>query len=185
MKRSQRSLLPQPQAIFIAWTSSYSKFVYICFIYGLNILWCYIFLQLFHGPDQNLQRGLPYNHVPFRPAGSEHQLLIRIHHGERPIRDRYNYIPDQYWTLITHCWAGDPLTCPTIAKVWKSLWTRSLGLHVWIGWLLWCKGSTNNLLKWISKDKTHVEYCMLYDSRLDSRLDWCDIRKIRNLLKLT
>jgi len=84
-------------------------------IYSLGIL----LLQLFHGPDKDTRRGQPYNHIPSQEG--DYPLLVRICNGDRPRRARYNFIPDQYWTLMTRCWAGDPLERPDIAEVGRLL----------------------------------------------------------------
>lgn len=76
------------------------------------------FLKLFHGRDTELQKRIPYNHFRFRNgAGQELRLLRLIHAGERPIRERYRPIPDQYWAIICQCWEGKPEMRPTIEKV--------------------------------------------------------------------
>ncbi|KIM81493.1 hypothetical protein PILCRDRAFT_821279 [Piloderma croceum F 1598] len=86
-------------------------------IFSLGIL----FLQLFHGPDQDTQRGLPYNHIPFSPNTGDYPLLVRIHSGERPRRELYEYMYDQHWSLIERCWAGNPSERPSIAEVLEDL----------------------------------------------------------------
>lgn len=79
-------------------------------------------IQLFHGPDQNVQSRLPYNHVRLR-SGTEYdfRLLRRIHSGERPIRERYQPMHDQHWVLMCHCWHVDPSARPDIAYVVNNL----------------------------------------------------------------
>jgi len=86
-------------------------------IFSMGIL----LLQLFHGPDQNEQRGRPYNHVPYNEASGDHSLLVRIHEGERPLRQRYNLIQDLHWILMQRCWAANPLERPEIAEVLQNL----------------------------------------------------------------
>jgi len=85
-------------------------------IFSLGML----LLQLFHGPDPDKQRGLPYNHVRFVPR-FDTALVTRICKGERPQRSRYNYMEDQHWELITKCWAGEPGNRPSITEVHDSL----------------------------------------------------------------
>lgn len=86
-------------------------------IYSLGIL----YLQLFHGPDKNEKRGRPYNHVPYSSATGDYSLLLRIHNGERPIRERYNYIQDPHWLLMQRCWANNPWDRPRISEVLRAL----------------------------------------------------------------
>jgi len=86
-------------------------------IFSMGIL----LLQLFHGPDQNKQRGRPYNHVPYNEATGDYALLVRIHEGERPLRQRYNPIQDLYWILMQRCWAANLLERPDIAEVLQKL----------------------------------------------------------------
>jgi len=85
-------------------------------IFSLGML----LLQLFHGPDQDKQRRLPYNHVRFI-AHFDTALVKRIREGDRPQRDRYNYMEDQHWELITKCWAGAPEERPSVKEVHASL----------------------------------------------------------------
>jgi len=85
-------------------------------IFSLGIL----LLQLFHGPDDNKQRGLPYNHFRFLPY-LDIELMLCIIDGERPIRDRYYFIEDHHWRLICKCWAGNPDERPTIEQVQEEL----------------------------------------------------------------
>jgi serine/threonine protein kinase len=83
-------------------------------IFSLGIL----FLQLFHGPDADLQSGLPYNQARLRNGtGYDLRLLRRIHAGERPLRERYNPMSDQQWALLCTCWQGDPAARPDITWV--------------------------------------------------------------------
>lgn len=86
-------------------------------IFSLGIL----FLQLFHGPDKDKQRELPYNHIRYRPHNGDIVLLLRIHERDRPRRERYNFILDQHWMLVERCWAHDPLDRPTITEVSRGL----------------------------------------------------------------
>jgi len=87
-------------------------------IFSLGIL----LLQLFHGPDQDRQKGLPYNHVPYRgDTGYEIGLMKSIRGGDRPQRSLYNYIEDQHWILICRCWDGDTARRPTISQVQNAL----------------------------------------------------------------
>jgi len=79
-----------------------------------------LLLQLFHGPDQNTQRRLPYNHVRFIPV-YDVGLVIRIHRGDRPRRERYNYVEDRHWSLICWCWAGNPDERPSVSQVLHEL----------------------------------------------------------------
>jgi len=77
-----------------------------------------LFLQLFHGPDQNLQNGLPYNHVRLRIGTNYDLRLLRlIHGGDRPKRDRYVFVNDQLWSLLEMCWQGEPSQRPNIDYV--------------------------------------------------------------------
>jgi hypothetical protein len=76
-----------------------------------------LYLKLFHGPDENDQRGRPYNHIPYSPATDDYVLLLQIHRGERPLRDRYNFIEDHHWSIMQRCWAGDPMERPGITEV--------------------------------------------------------------------
>jgi len=85
-------------------------------IFSLGML----LLQLFHSPDDNLQRRLPYNHVRFVP-NFDTALWRRIHAGERPQRERYHVIEDLHWEIICKCWAGDPARRPTVKEVHDSL----------------------------------------------------------------
>ena len=83
-----------------------------------NIISC---LKLFHGPDSNRQRGLPYNHVPFTPS-HDVGLARRIREGERPhYEDKYNYMDDQHWAVICACWTDNPGKRPTIMEVKEAL----------------------------------------------------------------
>jgi len=77
-------------------------------------------LKLFHGPDSQIQRGLPYNHVRF-VSHYDVALVTRIHEGDRPIRDRYNFIEDQHWQLMCMCWTGNPHARPTVEAVQCAL----------------------------------------------------------------
>jgi len=86
-------------------------------IYSLGIL----FLQLFHGPDNDPQRGLPYNHIRYSQHTNDYMLLTRIHQGERPFRNHYNFIPDRYWFLMENCWAHNPADRPHIGEVFQAL----------------------------------------------------------------
>jgi len=86
-------------------------------IFSLAIL----LLQLFHGPDGNEQRGRPYNHIPYNRATGDYALLVLIHEGERPLRERYNPIYDIHWVLMQRCWAADPLERPDIVEVLQKL----------------------------------------------------------------
>jgi len=86
-------------------------------IFSLGIL----LLQLFHGPDQDLQRGLPYNHVPYNRRAFDFPLQKLIHKGERPIRNRYNWMHDVHWKLIERCWVDKPFDRPVIAEVLQTL----------------------------------------------------------------
>jgi len=81
-----------------------------------------LLLQLFHGPDKNLQNGLPYNHIRLR-TGTDYDLrLLRlIHRGERPRRERYQTMYDQHWALLEFCWQNDPFSRPDINTVLKML----------------------------------------------------------------
>jgi serine/threonine protein kinase len=78
--------------------------------------------QLFHGPDQNVQNGLPYNHIRLRSGGDYDLRLLRlIHQGERPRREGYRAMADQHWALLESCWRGDPSARPGISDVLKIL----------------------------------------------------------------
>jgi len=81
-----------------------------------------LLLQLFHGPNRDLQSRLPYNHVRLR-SGTDYdvRLLRRIHGGERPKRERYQTMYDQHWTLLTLCWRADPFARPDISYVVNAL----------------------------------------------------------------
>jgi len=85
-------------------------------VFSLGIL----LLQLFHGPDQNKQRGMPYNHIPYR-NGYEIGLIKSICKGKRPRQRFYNYIEDKHWNLICWCWYHDPNMRPTVAQVRRAL----------------------------------------------------------------
>lgn len=81
-----------------------------------------LLLQIFHGPDQDLQSRLPYNHVRLRSGiGYDFRLLRRIHDGERPLREKYRSMYDQHWALLCQCWVGDPYARPGIAYVVNAL----------------------------------------------------------------
>jgi len=86
-------------------------------IFSLGIL----FLQLFHGPDPDRQRGRPYNHIRYSPRTEDYALLTRIHQGERPLRARYNFIQDQHWFLMVDCWTHNPDNRPNISDVLRAL----------------------------------------------------------------
>jgi serine/threonine protein kinase len=86
-------------------------------IFSLGIL----LLQLFHGPDPNRQRGLPYNHIAYSDIGYDIKLMKRVCAGDRPRRDSYNYILDQHWALICWCWDDHPDSRPTILQVCHAL----------------------------------------------------------------
>jgi len=87
-------------------------------IFSLGML----FLQLFHGYDEDLQKSLPYNHVRFRSgAAYDLGLLRRIHNGERPIRERYTPMSDRHWGLLSLCWQGEPSARPNIEFVVNAL----------------------------------------------------------------
>ena len=82
------------------------------------------FLQLCHGPDNDTQRGLPYNHIRLTTTGSIHRdmkLLRLVHAGERPKRERYLNISDDYWGIMQWCWNGDAAIRPTIMQVMTYL----------------------------------------------------------------
>ena len=87
------------------------------------------FLQLCHGPDRDTQGGLPYNHVRLittRPIASgslnrDLRLLRLVHAGERPKRERYRNISDDYWGIMQWCWNGNAAMRPTIMQVMNSL----------------------------------------------------------------
>jgi hypothetical protein len=51
----------------------------------------------------------------------DHELLARIHNGERPRREQYGYICDQHWSLMEWCWAGTPSERPDITEVRGAL----------------------------------------------------------------
>jgi len=85
-------------------------------IFSLGML----LLQLFHSPDDNEQRRLPYNHIRF-VAHYDAPLVNRIHAGDRPQRERYNFIEDQHWDIICKCWAGEPEKRPSVTEVHTSL----------------------------------------------------------------
>jgi len=85
-------------------------------IFSLGML----LLQLFHAPDPDKQRRLPYNHVRFVPH-FDNALVKRIREGDRPQRDRYNFMEDQHWAIICKCWAGEPKSRPSITVVHGSL----------------------------------------------------------------
>lgn len=90
----------------------------ICFNYSCLT----IIVQLFHGPDRDAQRALPYNHIRLtNGTGRELRLLRLIHRGERPIRDRYNSITDHHWNIIVRCWDSNPNARPTISEVYTYL----------------------------------------------------------------
>jgi len=81
-----------------------------------------LFLQLFHGPDAELQNSLPYNHVRHRNGtGHDLRLLRRIHTGERPHRERYAPMSDHQWNLLWQCWQADPSARPNITQVVNAL----------------------------------------------------------------
>ena len=65
--------------------------------------------------DIDKQREQPYNHVT--TGIYDIPLINLIHKGERPRRERYNYIEDGYWMLMQRCWAGNPGDRPSIAAV--------------------------------------------------------------------
>ena len=44
-------------------------------------------------------------------------LVPLIHDGERPIRERYRNISDDYWRIMTSCWDEDAALRPTIKQV--------------------------------------------------------------------
>jgi len=85
-------------------------------IFSLGIL----LLQLFHGPDRDRQRRLPYNHVRYR-TGYEIGLMRSVRAGDRPRREQYNHIEDQHWTLISWCWDPNPGMRPAIVHVRNAL----------------------------------------------------------------
>jgi len=85
-------------------------------IFSLGIL----LLQLFHGPDDNKQRGMPYNHVRFNPY-PDIGLMTRILDGERPQRERYNFIEDRHWELMCKCWMAKPDERPSVTAVQEEL----------------------------------------------------------------
>lgn len=82
-----------------------------------------IFLKLFHGPDTDLQKILPYNHIRQlnSTAGYDIRLVRRIHTGERPIRDRYRAMEDQHWMILWDCWLANPRARPNITAVVNAL----------------------------------------------------------------
>jgi serine/threonine protein kinase len=86
-----------------------------------SLMKTYCPFKLFHGPDENQQRGLPYNHVPFRPGVHDFKLMMRIIDGDRPQRERYNRMEDRHWTLICLCWEGNPDWRPTVVRVQQDL----------------------------------------------------------------
>jgi len=88
-------------------------------IFSLGIL----FLQLFNGYEEDLQKSLPYNHVRHRNGTAyDLGLLRRIHKGERPIRERYAPMSDNHWNLISMCWQGPPSSRPDIDWVVNALY---------------------------------------------------------------
>jgi len=88
-------------------------------IFSLGIL----FLQLFNGYEEDLQKSLPYNHVRHRNGTAyDLGLLRRIHKGERPIRERYTPMSDSHWNLISLCWEGTPSRRPDIEWVVNALY---------------------------------------------------------------
>jgi hypothetical protein len=54
-------------------------------------------------------------------AGHDLMLLRRIHHGERPLRERYEPMSDQQWNLLWQCWQADPSARPNITQVVHAL----------------------------------------------------------------
>lgn len=106
------------RVIFSVWAFSYSRSVELDALYEPKTQQ---FLKLFHGPDQDRQRRLPYNHVRYH-HGYEIGLMRSVRAGDRPRRRQYNYIEDQHWTLISWCWEPGPDMRPTIAQVREALW---------------------------------------------------------------
>ena len=49
------------------------------------------------------------------------RLMRLIHAGERPKRERYENISDDYWKIMTWCWNGDAALRPTIKQVVNGL----------------------------------------------------------------
>jgi len=86
-------------------------------IFSLGIL----LLQLFHGPDPDPQRGLPYNHIPYNPVDYDYPLLQYIHANHRPRRQNYNMMSDRHWFLMEWCWAAEASRRPVIADVLRGL----------------------------------------------------------------
>lgn len=79
-----------------------------------------LYMQLFHGYDPIWQRCMPYNHIRCR-SGYDLSLIRKIHSGDRPIRERYNYIKDIHWSAIQWCWSKNPAQRPTATDVMRML----------------------------------------------------------------
>lgn len=97
-------LLQVCNSILTLWTISYD----------------YVLFKLFHAPDSDKQRRLPYNHIRF-VLHFDTALVKRIREGDRPRRERYNFMEDRHWEIISKCWAGEPENRPNIKVIHDSL----------------------------------------------------------------
>jgi serine/threonine protein kinase len=63
---------------------------------------------------QVLSGKLPYHHLL-----KDAEVLINLHHGVHPPRPAE--LLDEYWALISRCWAKDPCTRPAITEISKCI----------------------------------------------------------------
>ena len=59
--------------------------------------------------------------VPYHYLVREGQVLMELHHGNKPNRPSDGFMTDSLWRSINACWASTPSERPTMEKVWKYI----------------------------------------------------------------
>ncbi|KII90411.1 hypothetical protein PLICRDRAFT_173832 [Plicaturopsis crispa FD-325 SS-3] len=89
-------------------------------VYGFSM----VLLQVLDALDKDhrqetSRRSLPYNQYSLK---GELALHIAIHlEKARPLRERYNPISDDHWTLMEQCWDAEPSRRPSMRDVLHTL----------------------------------------------------------------
>lgn len=79
------------------------------FVFQLS--WAFIKLP------QILTGAVPYAHLK-----QDHQVLLELVRGKTPARPKASeYITDDLWQLITHCWKRDPVGRPKMRSVFERV----------------------------------------------------------------